>query len=340
MSVENSMRATVPPEAEPTEIQPESWWVYVVTVIFVFTPILALVVALPLALSGTLPLTWLDLGLALFFYAFTAMGITIGFHRYYTHGGFKASKPVQWVLAVSGSMAIEGGIVDWVADHRKHHKFSDAPGDPHSPWRFGTDTRAVAKGLYYAHMGWFFDVDGTEPKKYAPDLLKDPIASRTNRLFPALVALTLILPAVLGGLLTWSWMGALSAFFWAGLVRIALVHQVTWSINSICHVWPKRPFKSRDLSSNVAWLAVPSFGESWHSYHHADPTAARHGVLARQVDMSATVIRLLEKTGHVQDVRWPTEKRVRGKFQDPAEAATAKVHRTLRVSKEQTQPIQ
>jgi stearoyl-CoA desaturase (delta-9 desaturase) len=142
-----------------------------------------------------------------------------------------------------------------------------------------------------------------------------------------MVAATLLLPALLGGLVTWSWQGALSAFFWAGLVRIALVHQVTWSINSVCHVWGRRPFRTRDYSGNVAWLAVPSLGESWHNYHHADPTSARHGVLRRQVDVSAAIIRGLEKVGAAQDVRWPTGERVRRKLIDPQ--APVAVHRGL-----------
>jgi stearoyl-CoA desaturase (delta-9 desaturase) len=252
------------------------------------------------------------------FYAITAVGITVGYHRYFTHGSFKANRGVKLVLGVMGSMALEGSLDQWVADHRKHHKFSDEVGDPHSPWRFGTTRRAVAKGLYYAHVGWLFDETNTPIDKYAPDIANDKDLRALSRWFPAVVIATLLLPALLGGLLTWSWAGALTAFFWASLVRIALVHHVTWSINSICHVFGTRPFDSRDLSTNVWWLAIPSFGESWHSLHHAEPTSARHGVLTRQFDASAELIRGMERLRLVRDVRWPKPERIAAKLNDPA----------------------
>ena len=181
--------------------------------------------------------------------------------------------------ASPGSLAIEGPVIRWVADHRKHHKFSDKEGDPHSPWRYGETVPALMKGLFYAHMGWLFDAEQTSQRQYAPDLLadRDIVASRGRS--SLLVAVSLLLPPVLGGLLTWSWQGALTAFFWASLVRIALLHHVTWSINSICHAVGEQPFETRDRSGNVWWLAVLSMGESWHNLHHADPTCARHGVL-------------------------------------------------------------
>lgn len=285
-----------------------------IVAVFLITPMLALVAAVPVLLQGWI--TWLDVILGVVLYAITAFGITVGYHRYFTHGSFKANAAVRTLLAVAGSLALEGGVTDWVADHRKHHAFSDKPGDPHSPWRFGTDSRAVAKGLWFAHVGWLIRSNPTDVEKYSPDLLRDPITRRLSAHFPWFVLATLLLPAVLGGLITWSWQGALSAFFWAGLVRIALVHQVTWSINSICHVWGKRPFRTRDNSGNVAWLAVPALGESWHNYHHSDPTAARHGVLRRQIDPSASSIRLLERLGWVHDVRWPTAGRVRARWLD------------------------
>ncbi len=178
----------------------------------------------------------------------------------------------------------------WVADHRRHHAFSDRDGDPHSPWRYGTSVGALAKGLFHAHMGWLFDYEQTNPRKYAPDLLADRDIAAVSRRFMRLVLVSLLLPAVLGGLLSWSWQGAVTAFFWASLVRISLLHHVTWSINSICHVMGEQPFRSRDQSGNVWWLAIPSFGESWHNLHHADPTCARHGVLRGQIDISARVI--------------------------------------------------
>jgi stearoyl-CoA desaturase (delta-9 desaturase) len=224
-------------------------------------------------------------------------------------------------------MALQGSLDQWVADHRKHHKYSDEVGDPHSPWRFGTSRKAVAKGLYYSHVGWLFDAENTPIEKYAPDISGDPDLRRMSRWFPAIVVTTLLLPALLGGLITWSWMGALTAFFWASLVRIALVHHITWSINSICHVFGRRPFDSRDLSSNVWWLAIPSFGESWHNLHHIEPTAARHGVLTRQFDASADILRAMELMGLIHDVRWPKPERIVAKLEDPTMARRVRGYR-------------
>jgi stearoyl-CoA desaturase (delta-9 desaturase) len=201
-------------------------------------------------------------------------------------------------------------MVAAVPDHRKHHKFSDKDGDPHSPWRFGTSTRALAKGLAYAHVGWLFDVEQTDKRQYVPDLLRDKDISRVSRAFPALVAVSLLFPPLVGGLVTWSWTGAATAFFWASLVRVGLLHHVTWSINSICHAIGERPFASRDRAGNVWWLAALSMGESWHNLHHADPTCARHGVLRGQIDSSARVIRIFEKLGWATSVRWPRPERL------------------------------
>jgi len=283
---------------------------------FIVVPLIAVVLAIPVAWGGWL--SWVDIALVFIMWTLTAAGITVGYHRFFTHGSFKANRAVKLSLAIMGSMALEGSLDQWVADHRKHHKFSDEVGDPHSPWRFGTSRRAVAKGLYFAHVGWLFDEENTPIEKYAPDIAADPDLRAVSRWFPAVVIATLLLPALVGGLVTWSWMGALTAFFWAGLVRVALVHHVTWSINSICHVFGTRPFKSRDLSSNVAWLAIPSFGESWHNLHHVDPTSARHGVLKGQIDLSAEIIRGLEKTGLAHDVRWPKPERIAARLKDPA----------------------
>lgn len=299
----------------------------VLLALFIVVPLLAVIVAIPIAWGGFVG--WTDLFLITFFWALTAGGITVGFHRYFTHGSFKTNRVMKYALGIAGSLAVQGSLSQWVADHRKHHQFSDDEGDPHSPWRFGTSPRAVAKGLYWAHIGWLFSEEQTSPEKYAPDIANDRDVQRISRLFPLMVLTTLLMPAVLGGLLTWSWMGVLTGFFWGSLIRIALVHHVTWSINSICHVFGNRPFKSRDLSSNVWWLAVPSMGESWHSLHHAEPTAARHGVFKGQIDMSASFIRLLEKTGQATDVRWPKHDRLVRKLNDPAqEGRLRKFHPT------------
>jgi stearoyl-CoA desaturase (delta-9 desaturase) len=283
-------------------------WEQVALFLFIAVPFVALLAAVPVAWGWGLG--WHDVVIATVFYIVSGLGITVGFHRYFTHGSFKAKRPLRIGLAIAGSLAVQGPVIRWVADHRKHHKFSDKEGDPHSPWRYGETVPALMKGLFYAHVGWLFDVEQTPQKQYAPDLLKDRDIVRVSRAFPWIVLASLLLPALLGGLVTWSWQGALSAFFWGSLVRISLLHHVTWSINSICHAIGEKPFKARDRSGNVWWLAILSFGESWHNLHHADPTCARHGVLRGQIDESARVIWLFEKLGWATDVRWPNQERL------------------------------
>ncbi len=279
---------------------------------FVGVPMLAVLAAVPVGLIWHF-LDWQTILVGFGFYLVSGLGIAMGFHRYFTHTSFKANRPMKIALGIAGSMAIEGPILNWVADHRKHHKYSDKEGDPHSPWRFGNDWKALLKGLFWAHMGWLFDRNITSHKKFAPDWLADRDIRVIHRSFAPLVAATLILPAVIVGLWTWSWQGALIAFFWASLIRVSFLHHVTWSINSICHTFGKREFEARDKSRNVAWLAVLSFGESWHNLHHADPTCARHGVFKGQIDIAARCIWLVEKLGWVWAVRWPDEMRLNGK---------------------------
>ena len=282
---------------------------------FVAIPLLAVALAVPVAWGGWL--SWVDITLAAVLYVIAAGGITIGYHRLFTHGSYKSPRLVRVLLGIAGGLAIQGSLDQWVADHRLHHARSDEDGDPHSPWRFGTTRRAVAKGLVYAHIGWLFDSNNTSVERYAPDIRADRDLDRMSRNFGWLVATSLLLPALLGGLITWSWWGALTAFFWAGLVRVALVHHVTWSINSLCHVFGKRPFTTRDNATNLAWLALPSLGESWHNLHHTEPTSARHGVLRGQFDLSAEMIRFMEKTRLAYDVRWPKPERLAAKLKDP-----------------------
>ena len=266
-------------------------------------------------------LSYRDVVLSVVFYAVSGHGITVGFHRYFTHGSFKAGRGTRVALAVAGSLAVEGPVTRWVADHRRHHAYSDKEGDPHSPWRYGESFGALCKGLWHAHIGWLFDIEQTDQKRFAPDLLADRDVDRVNKLFPLWVLVSLGLPALLGGLWAQSWEGALSAFFWASVVRMAVLHHVTWSINSICHTLGERPFKTRDRSTNVWPLALISMGESWHNLHHADPTAARHGVDRWQIDTSAEVIRGLEKLGLATDVRWPSRERLAARRVVPAAPA-------------------
>ncbi|MCX4977826.1 acyl-CoA desaturase [Streptomyces sp. NBC_00620] len=253
-----------------------------------------------------------DILLALVLYTVTGLGVTVGFHRGLTHGSYRAVRPVRIALAVAGSMSFQGDVIGWVATHRRHHAFTDRPGDPHSPYRYGTHLRGQLRGLLHAHVGWLFRNDSTPADRYAPDLLADRDISAVSRAFPALCVLTLALPFAAGWAIGGTWVHGLTALLWAGLVRIALLQHVTWSVNSLCHMIGERPFRTRrhDRATNLWPLALLSFGESWHNLHHADPTCARHGVDRGQVDPSAAVIRLLERLGWVSEVRWPAPDRV------------------------------
>jgi stearoyl-CoA desaturase (delta-9 desaturase) len=276
--------------------------------LFLVIPFLALAAAAVLLWGWGL--SWLDVGLATGFYVVSTLGVTVGYHRYFTHGAFRANRPLRIALAVAGGLAAQGPVIEWVADHRRHHAFSDREGDPHSPWLFGTSPVALARGFWHAHLGWLFGRDKTNVARFAPDLSADSGIRTVDRLFPVWVACTVLIPTVIGGLVTWSWWGALTAFLWAGLARISLQHHVTWSVNSICHMIGSRPFTNRDKSANFWPLALLSMGESWHNSHHADPTCARHGVLPGQIDVSARVIWIFEKVGWATRVRWPAPLRL------------------------------
>jgi stearoyl-CoA desaturase (delta-9 desaturase) len=243
-------------------------------------------------------------------YFVSLLGVTVGYHRYFTHGAFKAKRWLRIGLAVMGSTAMQGPLLHWVADHRRHHAYSDKEGDPHSPWLFGTSPMGVAKGFWHAHMGWLFNRDLSNPRRFVPDLLADPTMVRVSKLFWLWTGIWLVLPGIIGGLVTWSWWAVLTGLFWAGLVRVSFLHHVTWAVNSVCHMVGKRPFDSRDKAANFWPMAILSAGESWHNLHHADPTSARHGVLRGQIDISARVIWLFERLGWVWNVRWPTPQRL------------------------------
>jgi stearoyl-CoA desaturase (delta-9 desaturase) len=296
------------PDIDP---EPKGNFERVLLAIFVVVPFIALIVAVPLAWGWGLG--WRDVVIALVMYLVSGLGVTVGFHRYFTHGSFKAKRPLRVSLAVAGSLSLEMGVIVWVATHRRHHKYSDQEGDPHSPWRYGSDWKALTKGLLFAHVGWLFSKERTSAEKFCPDLLADKDIQRIQKAFPAIVAVSLLLPPLVGGLWSMSWQGAVTAFFWATLVRIALLHHITWSINSICHTFGDEAFEVRDKSRNVAWLAILSFGESWHNLHHADPTCARHGALRGQIDPSARLIWVFEKFGWAHSVRWPNQERLAAK---------------------------
>ena len=259
----------------------------------VVIPFIAFVAALFLLWNEAVG--WTDLAILGGMYLLTALGITIGFHRLLTHRAFQTYKPVQYGLAVAGSMAVQGPVIDWVADHRKHHAHTDEEGDPHSP-HVGHGSGLA--GLWHAHVGWLFDSNGqADRRKYAPDLMDDPVMRSLNRNFHWLVALSLLLPFAAGLLLTGSMAGGLTGLFWGGLVRVFFVHHVTWSINSICHYHGARRFETEDESTNVWWLSVLSLGESWHHNHHAFPRSAFHGLRRWELDLSGLVIGAMQRIG-------------------------------------------
>jgi stearoyl-CoA desaturase (delta-9 desaturase) len=286
--------------------------------IFVIGPILALAVIVPLTWGWGL--TMVDVVMFVVGYAISASGIAVGYHRLFTHRSFKARRPLRIALAVAGSLAVEGSPVQWVANHRRHHAFSDREGDPHSPWRYGTSSFAILKGLLYAHMGWMLRRQLSNRARFAPDVAADRDMRIVGYLFGPLTAVSLLGPALIGGLVTHSWTGAFAGFFWAGVIRMAFFHHVTWSVNSICHVVGKRPFASRDRATNFWPLAILSLGESWHNGHHSDPSGARHGVLPGQIDVAARIIWVFERFGWVQDVRWPRPDRMAARLLPESDA--------------------
>jgi stearoyl-CoA desaturase (delta-9 desaturase) len=308
-------------DAKPLLDEPVPRYTLVVMGAVVVLPFLALAGAVLLAWGPGL--SWRDVVIGLVAYLVSGFGVTVGFHRYFTHGSFKAVRWLRILLAVAGSVAVEGEVIQWVADHRRHHAYADREGDPHSPWRYGASVGGLARGLWHAHCGWMFTRQWTNQARFAPDLLADRDIARVNRLTLPIVIGSIAAPAVAGGLLSWSWQGALTALLWGSLVRIGLLHHITWSINSICHVYGQRPFHTRgpDRAANFWPLAVISLGENWHNSHHADPTCARHGVLRGQLDPTARVIWLMEKAGWVSDVRWPQAPRFAA-LREPVAAGT------------------
>jgi stearoyl-CoA desaturase (Delta-9 desaturase) len=276
---------------------------------------LSAMVLLGLPLAGLVwaaALVWDDgvsrtaLAIAAGMYLLTGHGLSVGFHRMLTHRSFRPNRALKIALAVAGSMAVEGSAFTWVAQHRRHHAYADTPEDPHSPWCYGTGFRPQLRGLWHAHVGWFFEANPSHPERWIPDLLGDPdlqIISRTATLW---VLLSLALPAFLGWLLTGTLTGALATLLWAGAVRIFLLHHVTWAVNSVGHMFGNRPFRTRDSSTNFAPLALLSFGDSWHNAHHAYPRLARHGVDRGQIDSSAQLIRAFEGLHWASDVNWPS----------------------------------
>jgi stearoyl-CoA desaturase (delta-9 desaturase) len=263
-------------------------------VVLPFAAFAAAVVFLPASVLGPVDLVLLAAG-----YLIGGLGITIGFHRLLTHNAFATHRWVRYALAIAGSTAVEGPVISWVADHRKHHAHADDEGDPHSPHvDHGTGLRGSLRGLYHAHMGWLWATQGrADYRRYAPDLLEDPGMRRINAAFLPIVIAGLALPAAIGGIVTGSLAGAATGLLWGGFVRIFLLHHVTWSINSICHFFGRRRFDTDDHSTNVFWLAPFSFGESWHHNHHAFPRSAVNRLHWYELDPAGLVIAGLERLG-------------------------------------------
>ncbi len=285
----------------------------ILTGIFFIAPFLALV-ALVRSDAG---FPWLAVLLTIVLIIVLGHGITVGYHRLFTHRSFTATRPLKITLAVLGTLAFQGSVIGWVADHRRHHRYADRPGDPHSPvWKGERPLHGIG-GLWHAHVGWCFTVDPTNREYYASDLLADRDIVWIDRLFVPLAIATFAIPFGLGYL--WGgWNGAWTAFLCAGFVRVGITLEGTWSVNSICHRFGKRPFATRDVSTNFAPLALITMGEAWHNNHHAFPRSARHGLLPGQIDTSARVIRWLERLGWATDVQWPDAARVEAKLAEAA----------------------
>jgi stearoyl-CoA desaturase (delta-9 desaturase) len=279
----------------------------------VLLPFLGFVVAVVL-LWNTL-IDWSDLIVLLVMYVITGYGVTLGFHRLLTHRSFQTHKPVEYGLAVVGSMAVQGPVTSWVADHRKHHAHTDKEGDPHSPHGHGGGLRGALAGLWYAHMGWLFDRAGqAEHERYARDLHEDPGMRLIDRTFLLWVVVGIALPAGLGYLIDGTLAAAATGALWGGLVRIFLLHHLTWSINSVCHFFGSRRFDVEDESTNVFWLAPFTFGEAWHHNHHAFPRSAVHGLRWWEVDPTAYVIRAMRAVKLAWNVVEITPERQRQKL--------------------------
>jgi stearoyl-CoA desaturase (Delta-9 desaturase) len=274
-----------------------------ITVVAVVLPFLGFLAALYLLWGGAV--TGLDLAILAVTYVLVGFGVTIGYHRLFTHRSFEAKPWLRGTLAILGSMSVQGAVIHWVADHRKHHTFTDEEGDPHSPHLHDVQGwRGVLKGLWHSHMGWLFDGQHSSARRFAPDLRKDPMMRKIDSLFPLWALLGLALPALAGYVLSgFEPMAALTAFVWAGLVRVFLLHHATWSVNSICHMFGRRTYKTRDESRNNWILALPSLGEAWHNNHHAFPSSAVHGLDEHQLDLSGWLIRQMERVGLVWDVK-------------------------------------
>ena len=291
----------------------------IANMIGVVVPFIGLIAAIVLLWQSWVD--WIDLGIMAGLYLLYGMGITVGYHRLLTHRAFETHKPVEYGFAVLGSMGLQGGVLDWVADHRKHHAHTDQEGDPHSPH---VGHGEGLSGLWHAHTGWLFETHGqADWKKYARELYEDRGMKQINRMFPMLALLSLLVPATLGFVLHgFTAEGALRGLVWGGLVRAFFLHHITWSINSVCHYFGRRRFDVEDHSTNVAWLALPSLGEAWHHNHHAFPRSANHGLRWWEVDVSGLIIGAMQRVGLAWNVVRISPERQQAKVVEVEETKT------------------
>jgi stearoyl-CoA desaturase (delta-9 desaturase) len=306
MSEKTLLPVADPPAAPPSPSGPglAPLSVRVTTLFVILTPLIGVVIA-PVFVWGW-GFGWTDLGLLLGMYLLTALGITVGFHRLFVHRSFETYMWIKFIFAVLGSMAVQGSLFQWVGRHRRHHQHSDTPQDPHTPHHRGEGLIGLLRGFAHAHIGWFFEADPPDLDRYVGDLASSRTLRIASKLFPLWIVLGLALPAMLGGVITRSWAGALTGLVWGGLVRIFLVHHVTWSVNSACHLWGLQPYGSDDESRDNFLFGVLALGEGWHNTHHAFPTSARHGLRWWQIDMSYWVVWSLWKLGLAWNVKLPS----------------------------------
>jgi len=283
LPVENPDRESLP--------EPVSLMASLVTLFAITAPLLG-VIAAPFFVWGW-GFRWTDMGVLIGMYLLTSIGITVGFHRLFVHRSFETSTFVKVIYGILGSMAVQGSLFTWVGMHRRHHQHSDTPDDPHTPHHHGGGVLGVLKGFWHSHIGWFFSPNPPDMEKYVKDLSSSRAMRIVDALFLLWVALGLFLPALIGGLITQSWSGVWTGLIWGGLVRVFVVHHITWSVNSACHLWGMRPFDSDDMSRNNIVFGILAMGEGWHNSHHAFPTSARHGLSWWQIDVSYYVIRTM-----------------------------------------------
>ena len=295
-----------------------------VAIVTVIVPFIAL--AAGVVLFWGKAVTALDLILCGGMYLITGLGLTVGFHRLFTHRSFKCASPVLAFFGIAGSMAAQGPILFWVACHRRHHQFSDEADDPHSPHHFGGGFAGVLRGWWHAHMGWMLMHKPENYRRMVGDLLRDRRVVTMNRHYLTWIALGLLIPTVLGGALSGTWWGAFTGLLWGGFVRMFFVHHCTWSVNSICHLFGRAPFATKDESRNNGICALLTFGEGWHNNHHAFPSSARHGLFWWQFDISYLTVRALKSCRLAWDVHVPSHEqlaaRARQDRRDPALLAT------------------